>query len=99
MVNLARRSSCSLEFNMNTNKWQLQDAKNRFSELVNRALAIGPQVVTRRGTDVVVVLSKDEYRALQAGQSTLVEFFRESPLVGMDLELARDLTFPREVDL
>jgi len=84
---------------MNNNKWQLQDAKNRFSELVNRALSIGPQVVTRRGEDVVVVLSKDEYRAMQAGQSTLVEFFRESPLVGEDLDLERDLSLPREVDL
>ena len=47
-------------------KWQLQDAKRRFSELVRRAEREGPQVVTRQHSDVVVVLSIDEYRRLQA---------------------------------
>lgn len=83
---------------MSKNKWQLQDAKNRFSELVNRALSAGPQVVTRRGKEVIVVLSQDDYQALQARQSTLVEFFRESPLFGVDLELEREASLPREVE-
>lgn len=84
---------------MKRKSWPLQDAKNRFSELVNRALASGPQIVTRRGLEVVVVISKAEYHALSVGQSSLVDFFRDSPLVGVDLDLARDRSQPREVDL
>ncbi|GMR11368.1 MAG: hypothetical protein BMS9Abin28_2199 [Anaerolineae bacterium] len=79
--------------------WQLQEAKNRFSQLVNRALAEGPQVVTRRGEEVVVVLSKDDYSKLQQSRSSLLEFFRESPLVGAKLDLARDRSRPRDVEL
>lgn len=79
--------------------WQLQEAKNRFSQLVNRALAEGPQVVTRRGEEIVVVLSKDEYSKLRLSRSSLLEFFRESPLVGAELDLARDRSKLRDVDL
>jgi antitoxin Phd len=45
-------------------KWQLQDAKARFSELIEDTLARGPQVVTRRGIDTAVVVSFDEWRRL-----------------------------------
>ena len=45
--------------------WQLQDAKNRFSAVVNAALAGEPQRVTRRGKPAVVVLAEEEYKRLQ----------------------------------
>ena len=45
-------------------QWPLQDAKNKFSELVNAALAGEPQRVTRRGQPAVVVLSAEEYDRL-----------------------------------
>ena len=51
--------------------WQLQDAKSRFSELVDRTLAEGPQLVTRRGAEAVVVMAAPEYRRLLAGPSLL----------------------------
>ena len=70
--------------------WQLQDAKNRFSEVVEEALARGPQVITRRGVETAVVLSYAEYRRLQLGQTKLSDFFRQSPLVDIDLDLTRD---------
>ncbi len=79
--------------------WQLQEAKNRFSEVVNRALSEGPQTVTRHGEEVVVVLSKEEYNRLKKARTSLVEFFRQSPLVGVELELERDPSLPRAVDL
>ena len=79
--------------------WQLQEAKNRLSEVVNEAARSGPQVITRRGTAAAVVLSHAEYRALLARQKPLWEFFRESPLVGVDLDLERDTSGAREVDL
>ncbi len=82
-----------------TKKWQLQEAKNKFSQVVNEALVKGPQVVTRRGEDVVVIISKEEYGCLKKSQSNLSEFFRQSPLVGVELDLERDRTYPRDVEL
>jgi antitoxin Phd len=84
---------------MKNKVWQLQDAKNRFSEVVNKALDEGPQIVTRRGKEVVVVLSSDEYAELKKSQPSLVEFFRQSPLVGVELDLERDQSLPRAFDL
>lgn len=46
------------------NTWQFQDAKNRFSEMVDAALAGGPQQVTREGKSAVVMLAVDEYERL-----------------------------------
>lgn len=46
-------------------KWQLQDAKARFSELIDETLESGPQVVTRRGIDTAVVVSMDEWKKLR----------------------------------
>ncbi len=79
--------------------WQLQEAKNKFSQVVNEALVKGPQVVTRRGEEVVVIISKEEYGCLKKSQSNLSEFFRRSPLVGVELDLERDRTYPRDVEL
>ncbi len=62
--------------------WQLQEAKNKFSEVVEEAIASGPQVITRRGVETVVVLSYDDYRSLLLKRKKLSVFFRESPLVG-----------------
>ena len=45
-------------------EWSLQDAKNKFSEVVNAALAGEPQRVTRRGQPAVVVLAEEEYERL-----------------------------------
>ena len=70
--------------------WQLQEAKNRFSEVVNKALEEGPQTVTRHGEEIVIILSKAEYNRLVKSQTSLLEFFRQSPLVGIELELERD---------
>lgn len=81
------------------NLWQLQEAKSRFSELVERSLRNGAQIVTRRGKKVVVVLSYEEYRRLTATQRNLAQFLLQSPLAGSELEIERDRSLPREVDL
>lgn len=53
-------------------KWQLQDAKARFSELIDDTLEKGPQMVTRRGIDTAVVVSAEEWRRLnEASRPTL----------------------------
>ncbi|GIV97588.1 MAG: antitoxin [Herpetosiphonaceae bacterium] len=80
--------------------WQLQEAKNKFSEVVDEAIEHGPQVITKRGVEVVIVLSYAEYRRLLAGQKKLSALFRESPLVGIELDLNRDRSDPRpDIDL
>jgi prevent-host-death family protein len=70
--------------------WQLQEAKNRFSEVVDEAIERGPQMITRRGVETAVVLSVADYRKMVQGAGSITEFFRNSPLVGEDLDLSRD---------
>ncbi len=60
-------------------RWKLEDAKNRFSELVRRARSEGPQLVTRHGRKAVVILSAEEYEKL-AEPGDLVSFLKASPL-------------------
>ena len=67
--------------------WQLQEAKNRLSEVVEQAISLGPQVITRRGIEVVVVLSYADYRRMLLRQKKLSEFFHESPLSAADLDV------------
>lgn len=76
--------------------WQLQEAKSKFSKVVEEAIARGPQVITRRGVETAVVLSYDDYRSLLLKRKSLSTFFRESPLVGEDLDLTRDQSGPRD---
>ena len=54
-------------------EWQLQDAKNHLSKVVQKARTEGPQTVTVRGERAVVILSADDYDALRAGRPTLVD--------------------------
>lgn len=76
--------------------WQLQEAKNKFSEVVEEAITNGPQVITRRGVETAIVLSYGDYRSLLLKRKKLSTFFRESPLAGENLDLARDRSGPRD---
>lgn len=60
--------------------WQLQDAKNRFSELVQKASCEGPQEVTVRGRRAVVVLSACEYDRLVGPKQSFKDFLLSEPL-------------------
>ncbi len=84
---------------MKNNKWQLQDAKSKFSKLVDKAMLHHPQIVTKRGHEAVVVLSFEDYKKLTKPDSDIVSFFRSSPLFDTDLELTRNKDMPREMDL
>ncbi len=78
--------------------WQMQEAKNKLSEVVDLALDEGPQFITRWGKNTAVVISHPEYEKLRASQDKLSEFFQASPLAGIELE--RDKSMPRpEVEL
>src|SRR5271166_1066304 len=82
--------------------WQLQTAKARFSEVFRLALADGPQLITRGGREAVVVLPAAQFDALVARSqqpNSLVEFFKRSPLAGLDLKLERDRDSGRDIQL
>ena len=82
--------------------WQIQSAKARFSEVFRRARTEGPQRITRQGKEGVVMVAEEQYDRL-VGKSdqpeSLVEFFRQSPLVGVDLDLERDRDAGRDIEL
>lgn len=69
--------------------WQLQEAKNKFSEVVAEALESGPQVISRHGVETAVVISYADYcqRFAGGGKTKLSKFFMGSPLAGSGLEL------------
>jgi antitoxin Phd len=82
--------------------WQIQSAKARFSEVFRRARSEGPQRITRQGKEGVVMVAEEQFDRL-VGKShqpkNLVQFFRRSPFVGVELDLERDRDPGRDVDL
>ncbi len=79
--------------------WQLQDAKARLSEVVKKAAQEGPQHITLHGEPAAVVLSEAEYRRLRRRPRRFVDFVQSSPLKGVELDLTRDRSPPRDVPL
>ncbi len=80
-------------------RWQLQEAKARLSEVVKSARE-APQEISVRGEPAAVVLSIAEYERLKKRkQLSLYEFLRRSPLVGADLDLERDKSPARDIEL
>lgn len=78
--------------------WQLQEAKQRFSELVRLTLEQGPQVVTRHGEEVVVLVPADDWRASQRPHRDFKAFLISAPSFEA-LDLERERRLPREVEL
>jgi antitoxin Phd len=82
--------------------WQLHTAKAKFSEVFRLARTQGPQRITRQGKEGVVMISDEQYRRLTAKShqpKSIVQFFRESPLFGVELDLDRDRDTGRDIDL
>ncbi len=82
--------------------WQVQSAKARFSEVFRRARTEGPQRITKQGKEGVVMVAEEQYERLvgRARQpANIVDFFRQSPLMGLDLDLTRDRSPARDIDL
>ncbi len=80
-------------------KWQLQEAKNKFSEVVRKANQEGPQTVTKHGKDSVVVVSAEEFKKTEQSKDSLIDFFRHSPLASVDLDLDRDKSTARNISI
>jgi antitoxin Phd len=87
--------------NQNT-PWQVQTAKAKFSEVFHLARTKGPQRITRQGREGVVMMAEEEYERLTARSrqpKSLVQFFRESPLAGIELDVEQDRDTGREIEL
>jgi antitoxin Phd len=82
--------------------WQVQTAKARFSEVFRLARSEGPQRITRQGKEGVVMISDEQYDRLMVKSrqpKSIIQFFRESPLVGVNLDLERDRDPGRDIKL
>ena len=80
-------------------KWALQEAKNKFCQVAEEAALHGPQWVTKRGKDALVILTVRDYERLQKPKTDLVQFLRDSPLAASGIDVSRDQDAGREVDL
>ncbi|MCP4130748.1 MAG: type II toxin-antitoxin system prevent-host-death family antitoxin [bacterium] len=79
--------------------WKLQDAKMQFSKLVEDAMKKGPQFVTRRGMQAVVIISVKEYENLVSDQPEFKDFLLSCPKMDEDFEIERQKDLPRSIDL
>lgn len=79
--------------------WQLQEAKNKFSKLVEKAQHEGPQFVTKHGKESVVVLSVEDYEKIVQPKSNLFQFIQTSPLSGTSIDIERDKSVARDIEL
>jgi len=77
--------------------WQVQEAKQRFSELLRVAQVEGPQFVTRHGREVAVVIDIADYRHLRGDEPQFKEYLLSGPRFD-DLELTRSGEDPRTID-
>jgi prevent-host-death family protein len=81
--------------------WQVQEAKQRFSEVLRAAEAGEPQIVTKHGEEIAVVIDITEYRRLRGEQIGLMEYLRADPVddIDLDAEIDRLREQPRDIDL
>jgi prevent-host-death family protein len=86
--------------------WQIQDAKQRFSEMIRAVVQEGPQVITRHGDDVAVVVDIAEYRRLTRPAVDLAEILLGGPKIDngdagvfAEIEAERKADFGRAIDL
>ena len=78
--------------------WQVQEAKSRFSEVIERARTEGPQTITRHGAERAVVISIEDYRALVAYKPDFKAHLLGGPKVD-DFSIERDRDTGRSVEL
>lgn len=79
--------------------WTVAEAKARLSEVIQHAVSGGPQVITKNGHKMVVVVSVEEWERKTKRKGNLAEFFAASPLRGSGLEVKRNQDAPRDIEL
>jgi prevent-host-death family protein len=84
---------------MDSVTWTVAEAKAKFSELIDKALSRGPQVVTRSGRKAVVIVAVDEWERKTRRTGNLAEFLAASPLRGSGLKVRRSRDGLRQTEL
>jgi prevent-host-death family protein len=84
---------------MSDPNWTVAEAKAKFSELIERARAAGPQTITRNGRTAAIVVSPEEWKRKTDRVGTLADFFAASPLRNSGLRMTRKKQPPRSVKL
>ena len=79
--------------------WQVQEAKAKFSQVMNEAIEHGPQAISKHGEEAAMLISIADYRQLLKKKKKLSCFFQESPLKDVELDLSRPQDIPRDIDL
>ena len=81
------------------NKWQIQEAKNKLSQLLEEANFHGPQIITKNGVPKAIVLSVIDFNKLQKPREKLTDFLLNSPIHNSGIDLERGLDFGRCIEL
>ncbi|NRB11412.1 MAG: type II toxin-antitoxin system Phd/YefM family antitoxin [Rickettsiaceae bacterium] len=79
--------------------WQIQEAKAKLSEVVKKAGKEGVQRISVRGKETAVILSIEQYTKLTSPKSTFVDFIQKSPLRDVDIDLSRNKSSCRKIEL
>ncbi|HZN18701.1 MAG TPA: type II toxin-antitoxin system Phd/YefM family antitoxin [Micromonosporaceae bacterium] len=80
-------------------RWQVQEAKQRFSEVLRAAEAGEPQIVTKHGDEIAVVIDMESYRRLRGEATSFMDYLRAEPWVDANFDVDRTSDMPREIDL
>jgi prevent-host-death family protein len=79
--------------------YSVKDAKDNLSEIIRLAESGRPQIIKRHETEVAVVVSISDWQRSKGKRSRLFDILRNGPLVGIDLDLARQEDKLRDIDL
>ena len=80
-------------------QWTVADIKARLSEAIEKAMSGKPQIITRNGKRAAVLVGFDEWEEKTRRKGTLAEFFMNSPLRGLEIDIERNHGKLRDVDL
>jgi len=84
---------------MSSQTWTVAEAKAKFSEIIERAMADGPQTITRNGRTAAVVVGAEEWQRKTKRVGNLAEFFAQSPLRDSGLKVRRFKDRSRKINL
>ena len=80
-------------------RWQVQEAKQRLSEVLRAAESGEPQIVTKHGEEIAVIINIAEYRRLRGEPITLMEYLGADPVADDAFTTERSRDLPRHIDL
>ena len=80
-------------------KWQIQEAKARFSEVIHEALLHGPQVITKNGEPIAYLVAKEEFDQATLPKKSILEVLQSCPYPELEIDFSRQKDTMRDIDL